>query len=213
MNARGLCNRPFVAWENSPHFTTSPLVSSQNEVWETSRDVAKCRLFSQARPFEEFGHVLGYHLATARSMASRPSVHSHHRSLSTQQFCHKTLMFAYFSGSRKCSAAEHRKGIYHSVLFSLSFSNWKGPFHSQFVYSWNPSEFKQAGRVDGSRESLSLKCHPSPSLNPWEFLLLPPPPPLPWVGGWRDGWHFTQSKASGCLSSTTSFLEIRLASK
>ena len=53
------------------------------------------------------------------------------------------------------------------------------------------------------------------SLTRGDFSSPPPPPPSsPSTGwGWRDEWHFTQGEASGCLSSTKSFLEIRLASK
>ena len=40
-------------------------------------------IFSETnRPFREVGHVLEYHLATAREMARHPSVHSYHKALS-----------------------------------------------------------------------------------------------------------------------------------
>ena len=41
-------------------------------------------IFSETnRPFREVGHVLEYHLATAREMGRHPSVHSYHKVLST----------------------------------------------------------------------------------------------------------------------------------
>ena len=40
-------------------------------------------IFSETnRPFGEVGHVLEYHLATAREMVRHPSVYSYHKALS-----------------------------------------------------------------------------------------------------------------------------------
>ena len=40
-------------------------------------------IFSETnRPFGEVGHVLEYHLATAREMVRHPSVHYYHKALS-----------------------------------------------------------------------------------------------------------------------------------
>ena len=42
-----------LAWENSRHFTTSPLVSPRNDVWETSTEIPSKRLVTipHAIPF------------------------------------------------------------------------------------------------------------------------------------------------------------------